>query len=122
MDVSETFLKKHGPALVTEARDLLRSAPHARVAGLILLPGSLEAEPLRQAIAATSGRDVPAGLLVGVCPRQMVEELLRARVGTGPWLEERGQPQGVLPVVVSTRDGFRFGFFGLGAAGETEGG
>jgi hypothetical protein len=92
----------------------LERAPHAKIAGRILLPDSFEAEPFRQAIGAASGMEVSAGLMVGVCPRRMVEALLTARVGTEYWFEGHGKAQAVLPVVVSTRDGFRFGFFGLG--------
>jgi hypothetical protein len=52
--------------------------------------------------------------MVGVVPRAAVEGLLTSRCGDLPWREESWQQQQVLPVVVSTRDGFRFGFFGLG--------
>ncbi len=46
-------------------------------------------------------------------------EAMRARTGTEHWLEQGWQRQRVLPVVVSTRDGHRFGFFPLaeGTAG-----
>lgn len=66
-------------------------------------------------LMAATGQDVPAGkLMVGVVPRAAVEGLLTSRCGDLPWREESWQQQQVLPVVVSTRDGFRFGFFGLG--------
>jgi hypothetical protein len=52
--------------------------------------------------------------MIGVVPRETVEGLLTARCSEFPWREEDWQPQQVLPVVVSTKDGFRFGFFALG--------
>ena len=85
---------------------------------MILMPDSKEAVPFREAIAKATGQPVPAGELVGVIPRQMIEPLLRSR--PEPWMEEQGQEQAVLPVMVSTRDGLRFGFFPLaGDAAET---
>lgn len=107
---SEALLKRHMQDLVDDAVNILGQDPSARVAGLITLPDSRDAEPLRTALTAMSGQPVPAGLLVGVVPRAMVEQVLVANVGTDPWREDPGQPQRVLPVVVSTRDGFRFGF------------
>lgn len=70
-------------------------------------------------ISSSSGQDVPFGtLLVGVLPRASVKDLLTKMCSNATWREEPWQRQEVLPVVASTRDGFRFGFFGLGAATE----
>ena len=111
---SEQLLKRHGAELLADAREVLAGNPDARIAGLITLPDSGDAENVRKMLTAATGQDVPAGkLLVGVVPRGAVEHLLTSRCGEVPWREESWQRQQVLPVVVSTRDGFRFGFFGL---------
>ena len=115
---SETMLKQHGQDLVNDAREILAKAPDARVAGVITFQDSREARPLREALAKLAGRDLPEGLLVGIVPRPMVEAVLAANVGDEHWREQSWQPQQVLPVVVATRDGFRFGFFGLGSSDE----
>jgi hypothetical protein len=112
---SETLLKRHGDDLVKDAHEILAKAPDARVAGVITFQDSREAGPLRQALARLAGHDLPEGLLVGIVPRPMVEAVLAANVAEEHWREQPWQPQQVLPVVVATRDGFRFGFFGLGA-------
>jgi hypothetical protein len=113
---SEQVLKRHGPGLLAEARRLLAEAPSEPIAGLITMPDSNEAEALRSALGATAS-EVPAGtLMIGIVPRAAVEGLLASRCGDVDWREEPWQQQQVLPVVVSTKDGFRFGFFGLGAA------
>ena len=116
---SENLLKQHGQDLVNDAREILAKAPDARVAGVITFQDSREARPLREALAKLAGRDLPEGLLVGIVPRPMVEAVLAANVGDEHWREQSWQPQQVLPVVVATRDGFRFGFFGLGREAES---
>ncbi|MFN8826264.1 MAG: hypothetical protein ACK501_14940 [Planctomycetota bacterium] len=110
---SEQLLKEHGRSLVADARELLRQDPQARVAGLITMPDSPDAPAIREFLAKMTGQAPPNGLMVGTVPRAAVEPLLRARTGTEHWLEQGWQPQRVLPVVVSTRDGHRFGFFPL---------
>lgn len=52
-------------------------------------------------------------MMVGIVPRSAVEGLLASRCGDVEWREEPWQDQQVLPVVVSTKDGFRFGFFSI---------
>lgn len=113
---SQRLLDEHGPQLRDEAREILAQAPAAKVAGMILMADSREAEPIRQALAAASGQPLPPALMVGTCPRNCVEVVLQQHVGTEPWQEAPGEPQHVLPVVVATRDGFRFGFFSLATA------
>ena len=110
---SERLLKEHGPGLVAEARAVLQQNGHAKVAGMITLPDSPDAAAIRAFVAKGTGRQPPPGLLVGIVPRDAVEPMLRARTGTEHWLEQGWQQQRVLPVVVSTRDGHRFGFFPL---------
>ena len=46
----------------------------------------------------------------------MIEPLLRSTQKIEHWLEGEGDQQAVLPVTVATRDGIKFGFFGLGEA------
>jgi hypothetical protein len=112
---SEDLLKQHGPSLVTDARDVLSSTPDAKVAGLITTSDSPDATAVRTMLANATGSPVPDGLLVGIVPRQLVENLLNARVPHHLWREEPWQSQAALPVVVSTRDGHRFGFFPIHA-------
>lgn len=108
----EQLLKQHGPELLADAREFLASSPDARIAGLITLPDSGDAERVRTMLTAATGQYVSAGkLLVGVVPRASIEALLTSRCGDVPWRDEPWQRQQVLPVVVSARDGFRFGFF-----------
>lgn len=111
--LSKDLLDDHGATLVADAREVLNADPEARVAGMIMLPDSPEAPAFRAAVERLTGQALPAGLSVGICPRQMVEELLTARVPPEQWREEAWQDQQVLAVVVATKDGFRFGFFGL---------
>ena len=120
---SERLLKQHGPELLADAREVLAASPEMRVAGLITLPDARDAESLRQALMATTGQDIPAGkLMVGLVPRALVEQVLSSMWGGTEWREESWQPQQVLAVVVSTKDGFRFGFFGLGDTGASAAG
>lgn len=111
---SKALLDQHGPGLVADAKEILKGDPQARVAGTIVMADSREAPEFRAALAKLTGQPVPDGMLVGVCPRQMIEPLLTSHVGTEHWQEEAWQHQQVLPVAVATRDGFRFGLFGLG--------
>ena len=111
---SKALLDEHGATLVAEARQVLVPHPEARVAGAIVLPDSREAPAFREALAKLTGQPVPEGLLVRICPRQIIEALLAAHIAPEHWREEPWQTQQILPVVVATRDGFRFGFFPLG--------
>jgi hypothetical protein len=118
---SENLLKRHSPELLADAREILAANPDAKVAGLITLPDSRDGERVRRMLDAATGQDMPAGaLMVGVVPRNFVEDIL-AGCGDTPWREEQWQRQQVLPVVVSTRDGFRFGFFDLDDRGANGG-
>ncbi len=116
---SERLLNEHGPSLVAEARQILATEPAAKVAGMITMPDSGDAMEIRALLTKFAGHPLPAGLLVGIVPRPFVEPLLRKRTGTEHWLEQGWQRQRILPVVVSTRDGHRFGFFSI-ATGQTE--
>lgn len=118
---SESLLDQHGPSLVADAKEVLAVQPNAKLGATIVMPDSREAPAFRAALAKVTGQAIPEGLIVGVCPRAMIESLLTSHVGTDPWKEDAWQPQQVLPVVVSTRDGFRFGFFGLGEHGAGHG-
>lgn len=115
---SKRLLDEHGRSLAKEAREVLAKNPSIRVAGLITTPDSPDAAGVREMLAKMTGQAAPPGLMVGLMPRESVEPLLRARTGTEHWLEQGWQPQTVLPVVVSTRDGHRFGFFAIEAPTE----
>lgn len=110
---SEALLRSHGPGSLPKRATSWARAPDARVAGLITTPDSCNAAAVREMLAKATGSALPLGLLVGLVPRQAVERLLASRVDDSHWREASWQPQGVLPIVVSTRDGFRFGFSGL---------
>jgi len=111
---SKALLEKYGPSLVADAMEILKANPEARVAGAIVMADSREVAEFRAALAKLTGQPVPEGMVVGVCRRQMIEPLLTSHIGTEHWQEKACQHQQVLPVAVATRDGFRFGFFGLG--------
>lgn len=108
-------LLKHSPGLVKQARELLIAHPEMRVAGLIAMRDSEEAKPLLQTLTAAQRQQ--AHVLSTLVARRGFEDGLTKRCGTKPWLEEAGEPQRVLAVVVATRDGHRFGFFTLDGAG-----
>ncbi len=110
---SEQLLKAHGPSLVRDAREVLARNPDVRVAGLIVTQDSPDAGPLRAMHAKDRGGMPPAGPMVHLVARSLVEGVLTRTLGTESWMEQGWQRQQVLPVVVSTRDGHRFGFFGL---------
>lgn len=112
---SESLLQQHGHSLVADAREILNASPDTRVAGLITTADSPDAAAVRAMLANATGAPVPAGLLVGVVPRQCVADLLSTRVPDHLWREEAWQPQATLAVVVATRDGHRFGFFPIDA-------
>ncbi len=69
---------------------------------------------LRQEVAKATGQPIAASDIVGICARPMIEAALSQLGMDERWREEPWQPQSVLPVMVSTRDGVRFGFFPLG--------
>jgi hypothetical protein len=111
---SEKLLQAHGQSLVDDAREALATDGSTKIAGLITTPDSPDAVGVRGMLTKMTGQPVPAGLMVGIVPRALVEQMLTKRFGTEPWLEQGWQRQQVLPIVVSTRDGHRFGFYGIG--------
>ncbi len=113
---AEQLLKDHAPHLLAAANEMLAASPTARVAGVIALPDAPAATAIRGMLRPLGTPTVPAGLLVGIVPRAAVEPLLSACVADHLWREQGWQRQNVLPVVVSTRGGHRFGCFGLGRA------
>lgn len=119
---SKQLLDQHGPGLRDEARAALAADPELRLAGMITLPDSPDAAAVRQMLARGSGQTVPAGVpLVGLVLRAVIAELLASRCDPQLWREEPWQPQQVLAVLVSTRDGHRVGCFGFGGAAAAEG-
>lgn len=120
---SEELLQRHGPQLAIDALAMQESAPGSRFAGLIFLPDSDDALAFRRALAKVTGERVPDGIMVGLCPRLLVEPILATQIAREQWQEEPWQDQAVLPVLVSARDGIRLGLFRLpapadGAAGD----
>ncbi|MBL8755346.1 MAG: hypothetical protein JNK15_18750 [Planctomycetes bacterium] len=111
---SEQLLRTHGASLLADAREALAENPAAKVAGLITTADSPDAVGVRAMLAKATGQQPPPGLMVGLIPRAIVESMLSKQFGSEPWLEQGWQPQQVLPVVVSTRDGHRIGLLGLG--------
>lgn len=100
---------------------MLASPPHAKLAGLVMIPDAPDDVAIRAFLGKVHGLQVPRGLLVWIVPRQMVEPTLRAHAGTNHWQEQgwHRHRQSILPVIVTTRDGMRFGFFSM-ATGRTE--
>jgi hypothetical protein len=115
---SEHLLKTHGQSLVDDAREVLAENATAKVAGLITTPDSPEAAGVREMLAKATGQMPPPGLMVGLIPRTAIEPLLVKQFGTEPWQEPSWQTQQVLPILVSTRDGHRFGLIGIGNAAD----
>lgn len=107
---SEELLREHGHGLVHQARIFLAANPEMRIAGLIALRDSDEARQVMQVLPPEQRQADAVSTLVA---RRGFEAALTQRWGTQPWLEPAGQPQQVLPVVVATRGGHRFGFFDL---------
>lgn len=117
---SEQALLAHGEELYRDALEMLAERPDQRFAGVLGMPDSVEARSLRQALAQLTGRPDQDGLLIAVVPRAFVEPILRKYVDAAHWEEQPWQRQRVFPVVVATKDGFRFGFHVL--PGETNAG
>jgi hypothetical protein len=113
---AQQLLDEHGPRLRDEARSILAEDPSMRIAGVIAQPDSKEGAALCALLSRMAGQELPERLVVGVVHRSWVESVLTSRVGDVAWKEEPWQEQSVLPVAVATRDGFKFGFFGLGVA------
>lgn len=111
---SEKLLQTHGQSLVDDAREAIAADASTKVAGLITTPDSPDAVGVREMLTKMTGQPVPAGLMVGIVPRALVESMLTKRFGTEPWVEQGWQQQRVLPIAVSTRDGHRFRFYGIG--------
>ena len=106
---SKDLLDHHGPQLRVAAIKFLAEHPDARVGAIIVTHDAREAGELRQQVAALAGSTGP---LTSLVTRRSIEHLL-AKAGTDMWRDEPWQQQAILPVVCSTRDGFKIGFFPL---------
>jgi hypothetical protein len=114
----ERLLRTHGPALADAARAILAHHREARLAGLIVEPLARAAAELRQLLQQYSDAPLPDGELVGLLPRECLDDRLRVlqRGSDGlPPLDAQGG-QRWLPVLVATRDGLRAGAVPCGPA------
>ncbi len=108
---SYELLDEHRAALVAEARGLLADEPDAEIVGLIVDGDAAEAVAIREAITTATGRPLGELGFRGLAPRAFVVEILR---GTAPatleWLpSSRTEDRRMLPLVVITKGGVRFG-------------
>ena len=104
------MLEQHRELLVREAAEVVREHPGAEPVGVIMDADASEASELRRLLQEQAGQRV-AGF-VGVMPRKLVLEILRANhPAMLDWLEESGGDgsQRQLPLVALTRNGVRLG-------------
>ena len=113
---SKDLLDQLGPQLRAQAMKFLEEHPNDRVGAVIVTRDAREAADMLRQVAAPADPNEP---LTSLVTRRSIEPLL-SNVGTDRWRDEPWQRQSVPPVVVSTRDGFKVGFFPLTLA--TEGG
>jgi len=115
---AERLLRAHGPALAEAARAILARHRGARLAGLIVAPDARAAAELRLLLQQYSNAPLPDGELVGLLPRECLDDRLRPLLRTGAATEPPGanDPQHWLPVVVATRDALRAGLVPCGPA------
>ena len=104
------MLEQHREVLVREAAEVVREHPGAEPVGVIMDSDASEASELRRLLQGQTGQQV-AGF-VGVMPRKLVLEILRANhPAMLDWLEESGGdgPERKLPLVAVTKRGVRLG-------------
>lgn len=120
---SEQALLAHGESLYRNAVELLAEQPDMRFAGVLGMQDAPDAQAFAQALAKREGKPYRPGMLIVVVPRAFVEPILRKYVDPAHWEEQPWERQRLFPVVVATKDGFRFGFHVLpGPANENEAG
>jgi len=109
---SYEMLEQHREVLAADAAEIAREHPDLPTVGLILHADASEAAPLRAALESASGQSFAGRGFVGVVPRQLVLEILRANhPATLDWLEQSGGEGTTrqLPLVAVTEGGVRLG-------------
>ena len=107
---SYELLEEHREMLAREAAEIARAHPDAHLVGVIMNADASEASELRRMLQEQVGRQV-AGF-VGVMPRKLVLEILRANhPAVLDWLEDSGGggERRKLPLVAITKNGVRLG-------------
>lgn len=109
---SYEMLEQHREVLAADAAEIAREHPDLPTVGLILDADASEAAPLRTALESATGQSFAGKGFVGVVPRQLVLDILRANhPATLDWLEQSGG-EGLdrqLPLVAVTKSGVRLG-------------
>lgn len=105
--LAEQLAEQHQDSLAHEARSIWEKDPGARLCGLIAAPDASEADELRRMLPAP----IPQGMaIVGLVPREMVEQLLRAKapeaVAHLDPPEDAGEGRWLVTLIV-TRSGFK---------------
>jgi hypothetical protein len=115
---AERLLRAHGPALADAARAILARHRGARLAGLIVAPDARAAAELRALLQQYSNAPLPDGELVGLLPRECLDDRLRPLLRNGAATEPAGANDALhwLPVVVAMRDALRAGLVPCGPA------
>lgn len=109
---SYEMLEQHREVLAADAAEIAREHPDLPTVGLILHADASEAASLRAALESASGQSFAGKGFVGVVPRQLVLDILRANhPATLDWLEQSGGdgPERKLPLVAVTKGGIRLG-------------
>jgi hypothetical protein len=106
---SYELLDQHRELLARDAIELAGQYPTAQFVGLIMEADASEAKELRRLLEEATGRKV--GTFVGLVPRKMVLEILRANAPqTLDFLEPASSGrQRRLALVAVTKHGYRFG-------------
>jgi hypothetical protein len=109
---SHEMLAEHGPLLARDAAEIAADNPSAQLVGIIVESGAPEAAGLLR-VLSQHGMP-PAEGFIGVVPRWMVLDLLRANAAhtldfLAPASEGSELRKRVLPLVAVTKGGFRFG-------------
>ncbi len=104
---STETIEKLAPTLLAEARDVLKQAPHAQVAGVIAERGAPEYAKVRLLIEQGTGQELVPELLFGVVPLAFAMKLA-AEASAGVFDHFRSfatmSPR-MLPVLMATKNG-----------------
>jgi hypothetical protein len=109
---SYEMLEQHRELLAKDAAEIARDRPDLPTVGLLLHAEASEAAPIRAALEASAGRSFAGKGFVGVVPRQLVLDILRANHPAAlDWLEQSGGDglERKLPLLAVTKGGVRLG-------------